>query len=160
LEYSFCLKQYFENFNFKVVLTRKDKNGLYSPFAKNKKKDDMAKREKIIKSTNPDIVVSLHMNSFPSKASNGSQVFYKKESEPSFLLAKSIQKQLVQTVPNARKTPQTGDYFMLNCNSAPSVIVECGFLSNKEEDGLLATKQHKEKICYAIFCGVISFFAS
>jgi N-acetylmuramoyl-L-alanine amidase len=64
LSYSMCLKEYFENFNFKVVMTRSTKDGLYSSFATNKKKSEMQAREKIIKSSNANLVVSIHMNSF------------------------------------------------------------------------------------------------
>ena len=52
-----------------------------------------------------------------------------------------------------------GDYFMLKCTSSPSVIVECGFLSNEKDDELLNTESHQRAIAYAIFKGAVSYFA-
>ena len=48
---------------------------------------------------------------------------------------------------------------MLNCTDYPSVIVECGFLSNAEDERLLLTESYREQVAYAVFCGVLSFFA-
>lgn len=160
LAYSKCLKEYFENFDFKVVLTRSTKEGLYSSFATNKKKSEMQAREKIIKETNPDIVISIHMNSYPLSSLKGSQVFYKDNDANSSALAESIQKQFIKDLPNARKSALVGDYYILNCSDCASVIVECGFLSNPDEDRLLGTKEYMSDLCYSIFCGVISYLGA
>ena len=56
-------------------------------------------------------------------------------------------------------TPLTGDYYMLKCTESPSVIVECGFLSNAEEDELLNDEAYQRAIAYAIFKGAVSYFA-
>lgn len=160
LEYAKCLKTYFENFDIGVVMTRSTLDGLYSPIAKNKKKSDMQKRKDIIEKSGADLVVSIHMNSFPTKASRGAQVFYDKNNESGKALADCIQKRFVLDIENARKSAKPGDFFLVNCTPLPSVIVECGYLSNPTEDQLLATKKHREKICYAIFCGVLSFLGN
>ncbi|MBO5885013.1 MAG: N-acetylmuramoyl-L-alanine amidase [Clostridia bacterium] len=133
LEYAQTLKEYCENFGMKVVMTRINQNGLYSPFAGNKKKDDMLARKNIIQNTKPDFVVSIHMNSFDAQSSRGAQVFYNRDNQNSQLLAEHIQKQFVNNLTKARKTCQQGDYYILNSTIYPSVIVECGFISNKEE---------------------------
>jgi N-acetylmuramoyl-L-alanine amidase len=52
-----------------------------------------------------------------------------------------------------------GDYYMLKCTSAPSVIVECGFLSNADDERLLIAKTYQKAVAYAIFAGVLTFFA-
>ena len=160
LEYAKCLKTYFENFDIGVVMTRSTLDGLYSPIAKNKKKSDMQKRKDIIEKSGADLVVSIHMNSFPTKASRGAQVFYDKNNESGKALADCIQKRFVLDIENARKSAKPGDFFLVNCTPLPSVIVECGYLSNPTEDQLLATKKHREQICYAIFCGVLSFLGN
>lgn len=160
LEYAKCLKSYFESFDIGVVMTRTTLDGLYSPTAKNKKKSDMQKRKEIIEKSGADLVVSIHMNSFPTRSSRGAQVFYDQNNPSGKALAESIQKRFVLDVENARKTPKHGDYFMVNCTPLPSVIVECGYLSNPDEDRLLSTKSYREKICYSIFCGILLFFGS
>lgn len=160
LEYAKCLKSYFESFDIGVVMTRTTLDGLYSPTAKNKKKSDMQKRKEIIEKSGANLVVSIHMNSFPTRSSRGAQVFYDQNNPSGKALAESIQKRFVLDVENARKTPKHGDYFMVNCTPLPSVIVECGYLSNPDEDRLLSTKSYREKICYSIFCGILLFFGS
>lgn len=160
LEYAKCLKSYFENFDIGVVMTRTTLDGLYSPTAPNKKKSDMKARKEIIDNSHANLVISIHMNSFPSKSSHGAQVFYAKNNESGKALAQSIQNRLVKDIENARKTTAHGDYFLVNCTALPSVIVECGYLSNPQEDQLLSTQAHREKICYSIFCGVISFLGA
>ena len=157
LAYAKTLEQYFKDFGFKTTMTRTNENGLYSPFASNKKKDDMQKRKEIIENVKPDIVISIHMNSFALSTSRGAQVFYNKDNENSKLLADQIQKQFVQNLVKPRQTTQKGDYFILNCTSIPSVIVECGFISNQEEETLLNTDIYREKVCYSILCGVVSY---
>ena len=158
LEYAKKLKQYCEDYGFKVVLTRKDSNGLYTQSAPNKKKDDMQKRQQIIESANPDIVVSIHMNSFQQSYTRGAQVFYNKDCEASKVLADCIQKQFVQNLVKARKSTQAGDYYILNCTNVPSVICECGFVSNPEEEKLLMSDEYKNQVCYSILCGIFSYF--
>ena len=141
----------------KVVMTRTNQNGLYSPFAGNKKKDDMLARKNIIQNAKPDFVVSIHMNSFDTQSSRGAQVFYNRDNQNSQLLAEHIQKQFVNNLTKARKTCQQGDYYILNSTIYPSVIVECGFISNKEEEQLLLTEEYKNRVCYSILCGVLEY---
>ncbi len=159
LEYSKTLKNMCSQFGFKVVMTRTNDSGLYSPFAVNKKKDDMKKRKQIIEKAKPDIVISIHMNSTKGNSSRGAQVFYNKENENSIRLANSIQKQFQDKLIKPRKTSQNGDYYIVNCTPYPSVIVECGFLSNKEEEKLLLTNDYKNNVCYSILCGIIDYMA-
>lgn len=159
LDYAKTLKQYFENYGFNVVMTRNNLDGLYSEFSSNKKKDDMLERKKIIEKSNADLVISIHMNAFPLQSCRGAQVFYNSESEISKILATSIQNSFISNLPNARQNADIGDYYMLNCTNVPSVIVECGFISNIEEEQLLLTESYREKLCYSILCGVVRYFA-
>ena len=52
-----------------------------------------------------------------------------------------------------------GDYYMLKCTKSPSVIVECGFLSNADDEALLITAEYQKSIAYAIFKGAVTYFA-
>lgn len=158
LKYAKTLEQYFSEFGFKVVMTRTNEGGLYGAFSRNKKKDDMQKRKQIIENSSADVVVSLHMNSYPSQSSRGAQVFYNKDSENSKSLAKSIQNQFLKSLVKPRKSCLPGDYYMVSCTKVPSVIVECGFVSNAEEEKLLLSDEYREKVCYSILCGVVLYF--
>ena len=159
LDYAKTLKKYLESYGFNVVMTRENLDGLYSEYSTNKKKDDMMERKKIIENANADLVISIHMNSFPLQSCRGAQVFYNPESEISKSLAESIQSTFVTNLPNARKNIDVGDYYMLNCTNVPSVIVECGFISNAEEEKLLLNEEYREKLFYSILCGVVKYFA-
>ncbi len=157
LWYAKTLQQYCTEFGFFVTMTRTNDNGLYSPFAKNKKKDDMKQRQKIIEDTSPDMVISIHMNSFPESSSRGAQVFYAKDSAEGKLLADSIQDQFVKNLVKPRQSSEVGDYYIVNCTTAPSVIVECGFVSNPEEEQLLLQEDYKDKVCYSVVCGILKY---
>ena len=145
-----------QNFGFDVVMTRTNESGLYNPLASNKKRDDMKKRRAIIQNANADFVISLHMNSYNSTA-HGAQVFYGKDDEPSQSLASSIQKHFLQNLQDARHEIKVGDYYMLNEISSPSVLVECGYLSNPKEEALLITDDYKNQVCYSILLGVLEY---
>lgn len=158
LQYALCLKEACEQFGFDVVLTRSTMDGLYDESAANKKKSEMEKRKNIINNSNADLVISLHMNSFPLSSSEGAQVFYAKGSEQGFNLAKSIQNSLSKSFESARDYVTVGDYFVLNYSNIPATLVECGFLSNPEEEKLLQTEEYRKNFCYSILAGVINYF--
>ncbi len=159
LQYTMTLKNVAEQFGYRVVLTREDMNGLYSPLATNKKRSEMEKREKIIKKANPDVVVSVHMNSFPSSAAHGSQVYYASGNQAGQMLADSVSGSLHKNIKNAKLTSKVGDFYVLNCTQSPAILVECGFLSNPEEEMLLQEQEYMQKFCYHLFCGILSFFS-
>lgn len=157
LQYAKTLKDICQQFGFKVVLTRESMEGLYSPLAENKKKSEMKKRQEVIESANADIVVSIHMNSFPSSEARGAQVYYAQGSESGQALADSVSKSLHQNFENAKLTSKVGDFYVLNVSPCPSILVECGFLSNPEEEVLLQDKEYMHKFCYHLFCGILQF---
>lgn len=145
------------NSGFRVVMTRPDENGLYGLSTKNYKKRDMQKRKEIIKQANPNMVISIHMNSYIRHNLRGAQVFYDKNSPISETLAVSIQDQFASKLEKSDKGISIGDYYMLKCTDAPSVIAECGFISNEDDEKLLLNSSYQEKIADCIFYGIISF---
>ena len=155
LAYALCLKEILDDLGIRVVLTRKNLNGLYSIFADNRKKDDMAKRIDIIKNANANFAISIHMNSFPLRSSRGAQVFYREDDEASQKLANNIQQVFYQNLPYGRSNSKTGDYYILNESPIPSVIIECGFLTNEEEESLLLDTNYMAKVCMNIAYGII-----
>ena len=156
LEYVRTLKTCFESNGVKVVLTRNSEEGLYGISETNRKKADMKRRKEIIESTSHDLVISIHMNYFPNSECKGAQTFYYSEDKKDDALACSIQNS-VNTLTAINKQALFGDYYILKCSTMPSVIVECGFLSNAEEENLLITKEYRQKMCKAIYDGVIAY---
>lgn len=139
-------------------MTRSNANGLYSQFAKNKKLDDMEKRSQIIKKSNADMVVSIHMNSFGDSSQHGAQTFYQVGSTKSETLATCIQEELSKNLVEAREFANHTDLYILKCTKAPSVVVEGGFLTNHTDETLLVTEEYQTKLAYSIFCGIIKFY--
>lgn len=158
LKYAKTLQKICQDFGMKVTMTRNDMDGLYDEFADNKKKSEMENRKNIINSSGADIMVSLHMNSFPLSSCDGAQIFYASGSESGFKLAKSVQESVCKDFTNARNYVTVGDYFVLNYSTMPSILIECGFLSNPQEEQNLQDDEYCEKFCYDILAGIISFF--
>ena len=158
LKYAKELKSLCEDFGIGVVMTRSDMNGLYDESAPNKKKSEMERRKNIINSSGADLVISIHMNSFPLPSSSGAYVFYANGSDEGYNLAKSVQTSLCQSFDNAREYVSVGDYFVLNYSSIPSVLVECGFLSNPQEEANLKSDDYCQKFCYSLLVGILSYF--
>ena len=160
LEYCFLLKEKLVNYGYKIILTRETDDGLYSNLASNKKIDDMNKRMQIIKKSNPNLVLSIHMNSFPDKSVYGANTYHKIDDEASKQCADLIQASLKNKCNAKSSLSKSGDYFMLNCSYYTSVLVECGFLSNIEEEKLLNSQEYKNKIADAICDGILLYFGN
>lgn len=145
---------------FDVTLTRSTDAGLYGLATKNLKKNDMKKRKEIIEDIKPTVMVSVHMNFYPISTRSGGQVFYKANNENSRKLANSIQKRFNEISGSKREYDAlAGDYYMLNCTNYTSVIAECGFLSNPEEEKKLITEDYQNEIAYALFCGIVDYLS-
>jgi N-acetylmuramoyl-L-alanine amidase len=141
----------------KVILTRTDDSGLYSEDSTNKKREDMKNRCEIIEDSKPDLVVSIHQNSYHSSSVKGAQVFYYEKSEKGKLLANKIQGHLVTELSNGKKgrvEKANDNYFLILNVKCPAVIVECGFLSNEDEARLLVDEEYQKKITKAIVNGI------
>ncbi len=160
LEYTLLLKEKLVANGYKVVLTRKNDDGLYSEFAKNKKTSDMKKRFEIIKNANPNLVVSIHMNSFSSATARGAMTYYRKGDNASKVCADLIQKSLAAFCDAKTSTSKIGDYYMLNCSYYTSVLVECGFISNPEEEKKLNSNEYKNQLVESIYKGILLYFGN
>lgn len=158
LEYAKTLKNICENLGMRVVMTRTDENGLYSPFAANKKRSDMEKRKEIIDSSGADLVVSVHMNAFSSHSSRGAQVFYGLENERGQKLAQKVQTSLHENISYAKALAKQGDFYILNCTSLPGMLIEFGFLSNLDEEKLLVSEPYRNAMCQSVAYGILSFY--
>jgi len=153
LAISLKLRDFLQTKGYRVVMTRTTQDGLYGLNNSNKKLADMEARRRIINNASPDLVVSIHQNSYPCPSVNGAQVFYCTTCEVSGKKA-----ELMQTTLNVslgfNKLPKQGDFFILECSPYPSLLIESGFLSNPEEERLLITPEYQEKIAYTIANGI------
>ena len=160
LAIAYELREYFLDAGFSAVLTRKSQAGLYGVPTKGFKRRDMQSRRDVIISSGADMVISVHQNFYSDSSRRGAQVFFDNDSESGKKLAVCIQNSL-NSMENATRAvgPLVGDYYMLKCTESPSVIVECGFLSNQADEELLVTEQYRKEIAYAIFAGAVSYFS-
>lgn len=152
------LKGFLQAEGVEVVMTRQSDDGLYDEDASNKKVQDMKRRLEIIEKADPEIVVSIHQNSYHEEYVKGAQVFYYSTSENSRQLAEVIQEQLKSLDPDNRREAKGNDsYFLLKKTSKPIVIVECGFLSNREEAEKLSSDLYQEKMAWNIHMGIMKY---
>ena len=160
LEIAKRLKRYIEESGGVAIMIREDDNGLYSMEGPKRKKDDLKNRRQIIQGSNGNIFISIHLNSFPQAQYYGAQVFYPKDSKPSEWLAKVIQQELKRVLNrnNDRVEKSSTEYYILKENGIPSVLVECGFLSNPEDERLLELPEYQEKIAWSIYIGILRYF--
>ncbi len=155
LQISDKLQAYLEQSGCYVIVTRSEDEALAE--SKNK---DLKERKRLANESGANIMISIHQNSFPKGRAKGAQVFYYNSSKEGKFLAQCIQTKLKEFVDpsNTRDIKANTDYYVLRTTQIPSVIVECGFLSNLEEEKNLNTQQYQEKIAWAIYMGIIEYF--
>ena len=146
-----------------VILTRSDENGIYDldkNTLREKKVSDIKNRVKIGNNSSANIFVSIHLNKIPQSEYSGWQTFFKKNDENSRKLAKLIQTNLNEAIQRENKRQEhviIGKYIVDHVE-IPTVIVECGFLSNPEEEELLQIDEYQDKIAWGIYTGIMDYF--
>lgn len=148
---------------YTVIMTREDDKTIAEgdKSISGRKKEDMHKRLDIINSSSADMVVSIHMNKFTQSQYRGAQVIYSGNFEESKALASSIQKRLHLLPENQSKRTEAKapkGIFLLKNAQIPAVIVECGFLSNYDEEKLLNTDKYQKELTYAILGGIEDYY--
>ena len=154
------LKTYLEASDVTVVLTRDKDMGLYSSGDAHKKMADMRKRCQLIEEVKPDLVISIHQNSYHEEAIRGGQVFYYKTSVRGKKLAQILQERFDYVLgdANKRQAKANDNYYLLLHVKEPIIIAECGFLSNKKEEQLLLTDEYQNKLAWGIYNGIMDYF--
>lgn len=153
------VKGYLEANDVKVVMTRETAEGLYDEGSDNKKVQDMKRRIEIMEEAQPLVTVSIHQNSYTEEYVNGAQVFYYADSKAGEELAELLQESLREYLnpENQRQKKANNSYYLLKKTQVPTVIVECGFLSNVREAGLLSDEEYQDKVAWAIHMGIMRF---
>ena len=157
------LQKLLESSGATILLTRYDENAIYELDAKTiseKKVSDIKNRVKIGNESSADIFVSIHLNKIPQKQYSGWQTFYKKGDENSKTLATSIQNNLKDSIdtPNNRVPLELNNIYIMKHVDIPIALVECGFLSNDNEETLLITDAYQDKLAWGIYNGIMDYF--
>lgn len=138
----------------RVIMTRSGEEALGDT-----KDLDMNERKRIMQAEGVDIVVSIHMNKFRDRTVSGPMVFYMKGSESGRELAECVIAGVCESVGRPPRLANPEDLFVLRVPSAPSVLVECGFLSNASDEALLNTEAYREKLADGISSGIGAYLA-
>lgn len=163
LAIAFKVQEFLEQSGAQVVVTRADDNSIHNTGhnIRSKKISDMKNRKKIMNESDADVFLSIHMNEFEQSKYRGHQVFYARNGEPSKQLAQLIQARLIEVLnpPEQReiKPADSGIYLLKNAE-IPAVLVECGFVSNPEEERLLLDADYQKKIAWGIYTGLSEWF--
>ncbi len=145
-------------FGFEVEMTRDDDSDTATKGRSDVKKSDIHNRVNIIDKHSDTIAISIHQNEYKDRSVKGAQVFYGVKNPQSETLAKSIQDSLRDILDNENQRQiKKGDssIYILKNTTAPIALVECGFLSNPNEEALLKTDAYQSKVAFAITCGLI-----
>ena len=163
LDIALRLEKILKLYGFNVIMTRtEDKMTYVGEFStqRQKKVSDIRNRFKIIE-TNPNaIFVSIHQNKFYDATQKGAQVFYSHNNYKSKALAEEIRKSIIQNLQpeNKRATKKSGtEIYLLYHSQIPSVLVECGFISNYNDLSLLKTEEYRQKTAILIADGILKY---
>ena len=123
--------------------------------------EDMKKRRAIMKKSNADLFISIHMNSFKNGSASGLRVFYSENFDEIKPLAESIQLRMADVTGAKTAAVKTADksLFLMKNPPLPSILVECGFLSNPEEEQKLTSGEYQSRLAWAIADAVEKYYA-
>ena len=163
LQITLKIQKLLESSGATVILTRSDDNSICeidSKTIREKKISDVKERVKIGNNSSADVFVSIHLNKISESQYSGWQTFYKNSDENSKKLATSIQNSLNTTISNNYdRTPHTiSNVYIMKNVEIPITIVECGFLSNKDEEAKLKTDDYQEVLAWGIYNGIMDYF--
>lgn len=140
---------------YAVELTREEDALLDENGQEYSKTEDMRTRVEMINELKPKMVVSVHQNSYPSEEIKGAQVFYYTNSSEAERMAQIMQEAVQSVDPtNDRQIKANDTYYMLKRTEVPTLIVECGFLTNWEESNKLIDEEYQEQMAAAIAEGI------
>ena len=162
LKITLKVQQLLEQSGATVILTRSDENAIYDldkKTLKEKKVSDIKNRVKIGNESSADFFISIHLNKIPQSQYSGWQTFFKDGDEESKMLAQNIQKNLNNSIQkeNKRESLKISNIYIIDNVEIPTAIVECGFLSNPEEEKLLQQEEYQNKLAWGIYTGIMDY---
>ena len=163
LKIALKLQNLLEQSGSSVILTRSDENAIYDLEAKTlkqKKISDIHNRVKIGNESSADIFVSIHLNKIPQQQYDGWQTFYNAQNQDGQKLAVAIQNNLNKAIQkeNNRVAKSIDNIYIVKHVEIPTTIVECGFLSNPDEEKKLLEDEYQNRLAWGIYNGIIDYF--
>lgn len=162
LQISKKLKEVLEGKGISVIMTRSDDNGLSDTESsiRSSKKIDMTKRLDIMKIPQAKLFVSIHMNFFPQSSVNGLRVFYSEKHKKIKPLAEDIQEKMHKITGAKTTAVKAADktLFLMKNPPIPAILVECGFISNIDEEKKLNDDDYQSRLAWAIADAIEKYY--
>ena len=152
------LRDYLLAQDYTVYMTRDTDRDLSDSSVSNKKRSDLNHRIQFTTDKNASCMISIHQNSYPDTIQHGAQTFYYQGRNEDKTFAQLVQESLLAFDPtNTRQIKSTESYYILKNTSIPSILIECGFLSNPDETARLTDPNYQKELAYAIAVGTCRF---
>lgn len=163
LDIALRLNDLFHLLGYDTKMTRDSDVSIYTKgeTLSQKKISDLKERVRITNETENAILISLHQNMFPDSQYSGAQVFYA-DTDQSMTLAKQMQAAFVENLnPGSRRQCKKSDgIYLMEHISRPGILIECGFLSNPQEEAKLRSREYQQKLCCVIASTVDSYLSN
>lgn len=156
LSISFCLYDFLMTTGINASLVRNGDYELYSTGEK-RNKSDLYNRLDYINSIPNSTLISIHQNHFENQAEWGTQIWYSPNDSQSQIIADNILKEIKSNLqPNNKRNnkPSDDSYYILYKATVPSIMIECGFVSNEEENKKLQDIEYQKDMSYSILAGI------
>lgn len=148
------LKDELEARGMQVIMTRESDEGLGTT-----QNESLASRREIIEQSGSDIVISIHMNSYKDDPSvSGPMVLFMPGSDRGKALAEAVQQSLNDAL-GVDDSARSEDLYVLRSGNQPCALVECGYLSNEDEEHSLQQPDYQQKVAKAICEGIVQYFS-
>lgn len=157
------VKELLELQGYNVVLTRETDTSIHDKGVegiRSQKESDMKNRLDIFNEHNNAICISIHQNNFTDPYYSGAQMFYSENNPESETLARIMQENFVRNIQpdNSREIKLCGkELYLCYFSENPTVMVECGFLSNPDEAEKLKNPMYQKEVAFTIFSGINEF---
>ncbi len=163
LEIALRLNDLFHLMGYSTRMIRTQDTAIYTrgETLSQKKMSDLKERVRIVNETEGALLVSIHQNTFSDSRHSGAQVFYA-QTEGSEALAKQLQAALTSALnPGSnRMIKQSRGIYLMDHIEKTGVLIECGFLSNPEEEAKLQTSAYQKKMCCVIAATVGEYLSN
>lgn len=160
LEISLRLEDLFHLIGVNTFMIRRDDISVYTSGTtlSEKKISDLKHRVKLINQMEDPILLSIHQNHYVDQRYSGTQVFFA-ATEGSDRLAKSLQTSIVRALnpSNNRKAQKADSVYLMKHINCTGVLIECGFLSNPNEEVMLKNPDYQKKLCSVIVTTVSNY---
>lgn len=163
LSISLKLKEMLDFLGYEVITTRDGDYSIEDDCTKSmseRKTSDMNNRFKLTEKYENPIFISIHQNKFPQSSCSGAQIFYGRCNNSSKKLANILQKNIKNDINQSNNREiKKGDknlFLLYNCK-CPTILIECGFLSNIKESALLQDPEYQTKLCFVITKSILEF---